>query len=131
MRLKTAKLLLVLLLLPCPFAGTLAADAVPATSADTTWMSVLLGGRKIGHLRIDRETAQGTVTTTQTLSILLNRSGKSIPLANMIRSVETTGGEPLGFSTRTSMSSMDSTVNGERQSDGSFRIATTVGGSTR
>jgi len=131
MRLKTAKLLLVLLLLPCPFAGTLAADAAPAPSADTTWMSVLLGGRKIGHLRIDRETAQGTVTTTQSLSILLNRSGKSIPLSNMIRSVESTGGVPLGFSTRTSMSAMDSTVNGERQSDGSFRIATTVGGSTR
>ncbi|NKJ23556.1 transglutaminase-like domain-containing protein [Dyella sp. SG609] len=131
MRLKTAKLLLVLLLLPCPVAGTMAADSAPGNSADTTWMSVLLGGRKIGHLRIDRATAQGTVTTTQTLSILLNRSGKSIPLSNMIRSVESTAGQPLGFSTRTSMSAMDSTVNGERQADGSFRITTTVGGATR
>lgn len=132
MRPKTAKLLLVLLLLPCPVVGTLAADLAPATtSTDTTWMSVLLGGRKIGHLRIDRENGPGTVTTTQTLSILLNRSGKSIPLSNMIRSVESSAGQPLAFATRTSMSAMDSTVNGERQSDGSFRIATTVGGSTR
>jgi hypothetical protein len=127
MRLKTATLLLVLLL--CPVAG--AAETAPAAATDTTWMSVLLGGRKIGHLRIDRETAQGTVTTTQTLSILLNRSGKTIPLSNMIRSVESTDGEPLGFASRTSMSSMDSTVNGQRQPDGSFRVAITVGGATR
>ena len=129
MRLKTATLLLVLLL--CPAAGAAAAQAVPAESTDTTWMSVLLGGRKIGHLRIDRENAGNTVTTTQTLSILLNRSGKTIPLSNMIRSVESTDGEPLGFATRTSMSSMDSTVDGQRQTDGSFRVVTTVGGAAR
>lgn len=129
MRLKTATLLLVLLL--CPAAETAAAETAPALSADTTWMSVLLGGRKIGHLRIDRDTAQDQVTTTQTLSILLNRNGKSIPLSNMIRSVESTAGQPLSFATRTSMSSMDSTVSGERQSDGSFKVTTTVGGATR
>lgn len=129
MRLKTATLLLVLLL--CPAAGAAAVQNAPAASTDTTWMSVLLGGRKIGHLRIDRETAQDTVTTTQTLSILLNRSGKSIPLSNMIRSVESLEGEPLGFASRTSMSSMDSTVNGERQADGSFKVTITVGGATR
>lgn len=127
MRPTTATLLLVLLLCPAPLAW--AADSAPAT--DTTWMSVMLGGRKIGHLKIDRETTPDTVTTTQTLSILLNRNGKSIPLSNMIRSVENTDGTPLGFASRTSMSSMDSTVDGQRQADGNFRVTITVGGATR
>ncbi|SFS19794.1 Transglutaminase-like superfamily protein [Dyella sp. OK004] len=127
MRRLIAMLLLVLLLCPVPWA--VASTAAP--TVDTTWMSVLLGGRKIGHLKIDRESGQGMVTTTQTLSIMLNRTGRSIPLSNMIRSVESTDGEPLAFASRTSMSAMDSVIDGQRQSDGSYKVTTTVGGATR
>ncbi|WP_266169456.1 transglutaminase-like domain-containing protein [Dyella subtropica] len=127
MRRPTATLLLVLLLCSAPW--VMADTAAP--TVETTWMSVLLGGRKIGHLQIDREHGQGVVTTTQTLSIMLNRSGKSIPLSNMIRSVETTDGQPLGFASRTSMSSMDSVIDGQRQPDGSYKVTITVGGATR
>jgi hypothetical protein len=127
MRRPIATLLLVLVLYPAT--GVLADTTAP--TVETTWMSVLLGGRKIGHLQVDRELAPGTVTTTQTLSIMLNRSGKSIPLSNTIRSVESSEGQPLAFAARTSMSAMDSVVDGERQADGSYKVLTTVGGATR
>ena len=105
--------------------------ATAPSSSDETWMSVLLGGRKIGSLHIERQRDGQTVTTTQTLSVLLTRSGKSIPLGNTIRSVEAPDGRPLGFSARTTMSTMDSVVDGRRLPDGRFLVDLTVGGATR
>ena len=125
------------LYLACAFAAPARAQApatVPATSPasdEDTWMSVLLGGRKIGSLHVERQRDGRTVTTTQTLSILLTRNGKSIPLGNTIRSVETPDGQSLGFGARTTMSAVDSVVEGTRQPDGRFRIDITVGGATR
>lgn len=107
---------------------------VPATApagTEDTWMSVLLGGRKIGSLHIERRRDGLAVTTTQTLAILLTRNDKSIPLGNMIRSVETPDGQPLAFGARTTMSAMDSVIEGRRLSDGRFSVEITVGGATR
>lgn len=117
----------------CAFAAPAAAQ-VPATvpaSTEDTWMSVLLGGRKIGSLHIERRRDGQTVTTTQTLAILLTRNDKSIPLGSTIRSVETPDGQPLGFGARTTMSAMDSVVEGRRQPDGRFRVDISVGGVAR
>jgi len=125
------------LCLACAFVAPIRAQApatVPASSTTTsgeTWMSVLLGGRKIGSLHVERQRDGQTVTTVQTLSILLTRNGKSIPLGNTIRSVETPAGQPLGFGARTTMSAMDSVVEGTRLPDGRFRVDITVGGATR
>lgn len=120
---------LVLVLVLCPLVCVQASSAVPRE--ETQWMSVLLGGRKIGQLRIDRSYGAGTVTTTQTLSIMLNRNGTSIPLSNVITATESTDGEPLAFGARTSMSSMDSVVSGERSGQDTFAVTTTVGGASR
>src|SRR5690348_3104905 len=125
------------LCLACAFVAPTRAQApatAPASSTTTseeTWMSVLLGGRKIGSLHVERQRDGETVTTIQTLSILLTRNGKSIPLGNTIRSVETAAGQPLGFGARTTMSAMDSVVEGARLPDGRFRVGITVGGATR
>jgi hypothetical protein len=94
-------------------------------------MTVLLGGRKVGHIEIDRERSDGILTTTQTLSLDLSRSGKPMHLGNMSRSVEGADGEPLGFAARTQMSSMDSTVEAHPDDAGHYRVTTTVGGQTR
>src|SRR5690349_23847357 len=82
----------------------------------TDWMTVLLGGRKVGHIEIEREREGGVLTTTQTLALDLSRAGKPMHLGNISQSVEGPGGEPLGFAARTRMSSMDSTVEA-RQGD--------------
>ncbi len=118
-----------------PAAATAASPASGVAASQATsedgWMSVLLGGRKIGSLHLERRRDGQTVTTTQTLAILLTRNGKSIPLGNTLRSVETPDGQPLGFGARTTMSAMDSVVEGTRLPDGRFRVDLTVGGATR
>ncbi|WP_165488545.1 MULTISPECIES: transglutaminase-like domain-containing protein [Dyella] len=127
MRRLLATLLLVLVL--CPLTCVQAQPATPRT--ETNWMTVLLGGRKIGSLRIDRVYAGDTISTTQTLSIMLNRNGTSIPLSNVISSLESDDSKPLGFGTRTRLSAMESTVEGKRQADGTFQVETIVGGARR
>lgn len=127
MRRLLATLLLVLVL--CPLATVRAQSPLPRTETD--WMTVLLGGRKIGSLRIDRVYTADTVSTTQSLSIMLNRNGTTIPLSNTISSMESIDGTPLGFGTRTQLSAMESIVDGKRQADGSFHVETTVGGARR
>lgn len=97
----------------------------------TRWMTVLLGGRKIGHVEIVRQHDGSTVTTTQTLSLEFNRAGSPLHLASMSRSIESPGGLPLGFAAMTRMSAQDSTVDGRRDAEGQYRVLTTVGGLTR
>jgi Transglutaminase-like superfamily len=94
----------------------------------TDWMTVLLGGRKVGHIEIERERQHGVLTTTQTLALDLSRAGKPMHLGNMSRSVEGSGGEPLGFAARTRMSSMDSTVEARADDTGRYLVTMTVGG---
>jgi len=128
MRNRTAMLLLVLSLCPAPGA---IARAETVASPDTAWMTVLLGGRKIGHLEIEHERVGDVVTTTQNLVIELNRSGSGIPLGVLTRSVESSTGEPLGFYARSTLSSADTIVEGKRQPGGDFAVSTTVDGNTR
>jgi len=111
----------------CP-APAVAAGAGQLASSDTAWMSVLLAGRRIGHLRIERVNDGQTVTTTQDLQIELNRSGKTVPVGVLTRSVETLDSQPLGFYSRSTLSSSDSTVDGQRQADGRYAVTTIVAG---
>ncbi len=128
MRNRTAMLLLVLSLCTAP--GPVA-RAVADSSADTSWMTVLLGGRKIGHLEIQHQRSGDVVTTTQDLVIELNRSGSGIPLGVLTRSVESTTGEPLEFYARSTLSSSSTVVEGKRRDTGDFAVTTTVDGSAR
>src|SRR6202012_149219 len=121
-----AALAMALALSPVPGLPVRASEAAPTT--DTTWMAVTLAGRKICHLRIDRQVDGRQVTTTQDLQIELNRSGKTIPLAVLTRSVETLDGQPLGFYARSTLSTSDSIVDGQRQPDGRYAVTTTVAG---
>jgi len=97
-------------------------------TSTTTWMTVMLAGRRIGHLRIDRVNDGKVVTTTQDLQIEINRAGRTVPMAVLTRSVETLDSQPLGFYSRSTLSSSDSIVDGQRRADGHYAITTTVGG---
>ena len=105
--------------------------AQAAVPVQTDWMTVLLGGRKVGHVQIDRERNGDILTTTQTLSLDLSRAGKPMHLGSMSQSVEGPDGEPLGFAARTRMSSMDNTVDAVPDDAGHYRVTSTVGGQTR
>ena len=119
--------LLPLSLVPAIWLG-ICVPAHAAVAVQTDWMTVLLGGRKVGHVQIDRERSGDILTTTQTLSLDLSRAGKPLHLANMSRSIEGPEGEPLGFAARTRMSSMDNTVDAVPDDAGRYRVTTTVGG---
>src|SRR5690349_4531257 len=116
-------------LLPAVWLGI--CGAAHAAPTQTDWMTVLLGGRKVGHIEVERERRGDVLTTTQTLVLDLSRAGKPMHLGNMSRSVEGPAGEPLGFAARTRMSSMDSTVEASADDTGAYRVTTTVGGQTR
>jgi transglutaminase-like putative cysteine protease len=126
MRKWPAALAMALALSPPPATFARSLDAAPVT--DTTWMTVLLGGRKIGHLRIDRTRDGNVVTTTQDLQIELDRSGHMTPMAVLTRSTETLDGQPLGFHAQSRLSNSDSIVDGRRQPDGSYAVTSTVAG---
>jgi Transglutaminase-like superfamily len=128
MRDSIALLLLVLSLYLAPVVAC--ADAYP-TPVETTWMTVLLNGRKIGHEEIQRQQIGNTVTTTQTLVMDIQRDKKSVPYTNISRSVETVDGKPLSFSMDTTISTTSNKIEGKRLSDGQLQLSTTVAGDTR
>ncbi|WP_233843246.1 transglutaminase-like domain-containing protein [Dyella sp. 2HG41-7] len=128
MRSATAPLLLVLVLCFVPTTDRAATDAAPA---NTTWMTVLLNGRKIGYEKIHREQVGDTVTTTETLVMNIERNHRSVPYTNISRSVETTEGKPISFDMRTLMSAGVTRVEGRILSDGRLELINTSEGNSR
>ncbi|MET0934710.1 MAG: transglutaminase-like domain-containing protein [Luteibacter sp.] len=104
-----------------------------ATSAlaDQRWMTVLLDGRKVGNLQIDRDTSGDKVTTSQVLNFRLTRAHTPLLLLTRIKAVESPLGQPLAFAASTNMSSQENLVTGEVRDDGSFQVSNTVGGQSK
>jgi hypothetical protein len=104
-----------------------------ATSAlaDQRWMTVLLDGRKVGNLQIDRDVVGDKVTTNQVLNFRLTRAHTPLMLQTRIKAVESPLGAPLAFYASTKMSSQENLVQGEVRNDGAFQVANTVGGQSR
>lgn len=99
--------------------------------ADQRWMTVLLDGRKVGNLQIDRDQTGDKVTTTQVLNFRLTRVRTPILLETRIKTVESPLGTPLAFYASTNMSSQQNLVQGEVRDDGAFQVANTVGGQSK
>ncbi|GGA06938.1 transglutaminase domain-containing protein [Dyella caseinilytica] len=98
---------------------------------DTTWMTVLLNGHKIGRQEIQRQLIGNTVVTTETLVMDVTRNGQTVPYTNISRSVETADGKPLSFSMRTNISANETAIDGTLQPDGQLQLIINVGGDTR
>jgi hypothetical protein len=99
-----------------------------AAPADDIWMSVLLDGRKIGHMHTTRAIRDGNVITTQKMQVELDRAGVKVSLSTGETDTETMDGEPLAFTSHTAISGIASTVQGTRRSDGRFDVVSEVGG---
>ena len=128
MRSSIAPLLLVPMLCLGPGPGR---AAVEPASASTTWMTVLLNGRKVGHEEIRREQSGDIVTTTQTLEMDIERNHKVVPYINVSRSMETATGVPISFSMTSTLSAGETRVEGRRSSDGRLELLNTSSGLTR
>jgi hypothetical protein len=99
--------------------------------ASETWMTVMLDGRKVGKLKIDREAGPDKVTTSQVLDFRLTRIKTPLAMRTELRSVESASGDPLAFYAKSSMSAQENLVQGEVRDDGAFQVANTVGGESR
>lgn len=105
--------------------------AIQPALAERRWMTVLLDGRKVGALRIDRDITTDTVTTTQTLDFRLTRIHTPLLLHSTVKAVESPAGAPLAFYASSNMSARENLVEGTRRPDGAFQVANTVGGESR
>lgn len=99
-----------------------------AAPADDVWMSVLLDGRKIGNMHVTRQVRDDSVITTQKMDVQLDRAGVKVDLSTGESDAETLTGEPLAFTSRSSISGIASTVQGTRRDDGRFDVVSEVGG---
>ncbi|QWT18439.1 transglutaminase-like domain-containing protein [Bacillus sp. NP157] len=99
--------------------------------ATETWMTVMLDGRKVGKLKIDREEVADKVTTTQALDFRLTRIKTPLVMRTEVLSVESPVGAPLAFTAKTDMSSQANEVDGQLREDGAFQVSNTVGGQAR
>lgn len=99
-----------------------------ARVSEENWMSVLLDGRKIGHMLDTRKVIGDQVITTQSMEISIERAGISIVFSNEETSTETRDGKPLSFSSRSKISGMKSVVRGQLRDDGQIDVTTEVGG---
>jgi len=111
----------------------LSATCSAATPAKVIWMTATLDGRKVGYLHYQRSNEPNRVVTRSTLQIRFARTHAHQPLEirNAIREVESTNGEPLGFSARTDMSAETSSAKGTRSGKDRFRIRVEVGDRAR
>jgi hypothetical protein len=109
-------------------AVSLISFAALAATQDDTWMSVQLGGRKIGNMHTTRQVRGEHVVTTQTLDIELDRAGSRMKLSTRETDTETRDGKPLAFESRTVASGSASEVRGRAGADGKFIVESDVGG---
>lgn len=89
------------------------------------WMSVLLDGRKIGHVEHQRRQDGDTVTTRDHLVMELARSGTTVGLDLLEQQSERLDGTPLGFEQSVAMSGSRSRVVGTVAADGTMTVVTT------
>jgi hypothetical protein len=80
---------------------------------ETTWMKVMVDGRKIGHLVVTRSVEGDRVTTTERTELSIERSGISVPMTTVEQSVETRDGKPLAFSSELAFSGITTVTQGE------------------
>src|SRR6201991_1224092 len=102
-----------------------------AVLAEERWMTVLLDGRKVGSLRIDRQLEGDRVVTQQVLDFRMTRARTPLALRTELRSTESSDGAPLAFYASTRMSTQENLATGELRDDGTFQVANTVGGQSR
>ena len=98
-----------------------------AEPAPDTWMSVLLGGRKIGSMHTHREVRGERVVTTQTMQIELDRAGTRVALSTSETDEETLTGDPLAFESRTRLSGGETRVRGTVR-DGKVEVHSSIAG---
>lgn len=115
----------------CVFLALTCAIAAHAAPPDDVWMSVLLGGRKIGSMHTTRQVHGDRVVTKQSMQIELDRAGTKVLLATSETDEETSAGVPLAFESRTTISGAENVVSGTVHDGSRVDVRSRIGGSTQ
>lgn len=103
----------------------------PGVDVEVEWLSVVLAGRKVGHARIERETAPAKVTTRQLMNFEMGRSGVAVTMSTFESHEETPLGEPIAFTSVSSISGLKMRVEGRRTEGDRFAVKSGAVGAMR
>jgi hypothetical protein len=103
----------------------------PGVEIDVEWLSVVLAGRKVGHARIERETTPARVTTRQLMKFEMGRSGVAVTMSTFESHEETPLGEPVAFTSVSSISGLKMRVEGRRIEGDRFAVKSGAVGALR
>ena len=88
-----------------------------AAEPETEYMAILLQGQKIGHAVHTRTAEDGKVTTVDSVSMTLGRSGQAVTVTTRETHIETVDGKPLGFEMAMNLSGAEQKTIGTVQGD--------------
>jgi hypothetical protein len=94
-------------------------------SDQTEYFAVFMEGKKVGHAIQDRVISDGKVTTSEEVTITVSRANVSVTMEITETSIETTGGEPLGFEVAQQLGAMVMRVAGQVDKQGKVSLTTT------
>ncbi len=100
-------------------------------STETEWLSILLEGRKVGHAWVERRRDADRVRTEQHMHFEVGRSGVNVVMTTQEVHEETPSGEPLAFTSVSTISGLEMRVEGQRQPDGRFAVKSGAAGGMR
>ncbi|MBW7989720.1 MAG: transglutaminase domain-containing protein [Planctomycetes bacterium] len=107
---------------PLPKETVPAIDVAEAHEEETEYFAVFMEGKKVGYAIQSRVVDGDKVTTSDELSLTLNRAGISLSVTVNTKIVETPDGKPLGFECIQDMGLMKVEVSGTIQPDGKLAL---------
>jgi hypothetical protein len=106
----------------CLISTTLAGSK--AESDETEYLAVFMEGKKIGYALESRAVSGDKVTSTEQVVITISRGGISMTIEMTETSIETTGGEPLGFESTQKLGAMVMKMTGQVDKQGKVSLTT-------
>lgn len=101
--------------------------SLSAAEIETDYLAIFMQGQKVGHAVHTRLEANGKVTTTDSVSMMLGRGGQAVTVTTEETHIETTDGKPLGFEITMNLSGIEQKTTGTIQ-DGKVTISRQVMG---
>jgi hypothetical protein len=92
------------------------------------YFAVFMEGKKVGHAIQSRVVSDGKVTTSEQVNLTISRGGVSMTIEMIETSIETTGGEPLGFEATQKLGSMAMKVTGRIDKQGMVTLTSSTMG---
>lgn len=98
---------------------------------ETQWLTVLLAGRKVGYMRIEREQSPDKVVTRQFMTFEMGRAGINVSMSTLEEHQESPDGEPLAFTSVSTISGLQMRTEGKRIEGNRFAVKSGAAGALR